>query len=116
VKGHAIMVNPFSDTPALCGALRRPRQVLSEQRYDGHKSIHDDAMAGSLGLRAGPIDFDIVSRARATACGSAQPHPPRVKRGALPLAVRGLRSNRSGERAVPIRRSPPIERRHDLPG
>ena len=50
------MVHPFSDTPALCGALRRPRQMLAEQRYDGHKSIHDDAMAGSLGLRAGPIE------------------------------------------------------------
>jgi hypothetical protein len=30
--------------------------MLAEQRYDGHKSIHDDAMAESLGLRAGPIE------------------------------------------------------------
>ncbi|HEX3475992.1 MAG TPA: hypothetical protein VHT91_13290, partial [Kofleriaceae bacterium] len=40
----------------LCGPLRRPRQMLAEQRYDGHTSIHDDAMAENLGLRAGPID------------------------------------------------------------
>lgn len=50
------MPSPFSDMPALCGPLRRPRQMLAEQRYDGHKSIHDDAMAESLGLRAGPIE------------------------------------------------------------
>ncbi len=30
--------------------------MLAEQRYDGHKSIHDDAMAEQLGLRAGPIE------------------------------------------------------------
>jgi len=47
---------PFPDTPALCGPLRRPRQMLADQRYDGHKSIHDDAMAEKLGLRAGPIE------------------------------------------------------------
>jgi hypothetical protein len=28
---------------------------MTDPRYDGHKSIHDDAMAESLGLRAGPI-------------------------------------------------------------
>jgi len=50
------MSSPFSDPPALCGPLRRPRQMLADQRYDGHKSIHDDAMAERLGLRAGPIE------------------------------------------------------------
>jgi hypothetical protein len=30
--------------------------MLAEQRYDGHKSIHDDATAERLGLRAGPIE------------------------------------------------------------
>ncbi len=45
------------DTPiAWCGPLRQPRQMLAEQVYDGHKSIHDDAMAADLGLRAGPIE------------------------------------------------------------
>jgi hypothetical protein len=50
------MIPPFSTTPALCGPLRRPRQMLAEQQYDGHKSIHDDATAEQLGLRAGPIE------------------------------------------------------------
>jgi hypothetical protein len=45
------------DTPlALCGPLRKPRQMLAHQEYDGHVSIHDDAMAETLGFRAGPIE------------------------------------------------------------
>jgi hypothetical protein len=47
---------PFSAAPALCGPLRQPRQMLAEQTYGGHKSIHDDATAAGLGLRAGPIE------------------------------------------------------------
>ena len=50
------MTDAFTQAPALCGPLRQPRQMLAEQRYDGHKSIHDDAMAEGLGLRAGPIE------------------------------------------------------------
>jgi len=46
----------FTDRPLLCGALRQPRQMLAEQVYDGHRSIHDDKMAADLGLRAGPIE------------------------------------------------------------
>ena len=53
--GHR-MTSPFTSTPLLCGALRQPRQMLADQKYDGHKSIHDDAMAEGLGLRAGPIE------------------------------------------------------------
>ena len=45
------------DTPlALAGPLRRPRQMLADQEYGGHSSIHDDAMAEKLGFRAGPIE------------------------------------------------------------
>lgn len=45
------------DTPiSLCGPLRQPRQMLAEQEYSGHTSIHDDAMAEKLGFRAGPIE------------------------------------------------------------
>src|SRR5689334_23367697 len=45
------------ETPLLlCGPLRRPRQMLAEQEYGGHTSIHDDEMAGKLGFRAGPIE------------------------------------------------------------
>ena len=50
------MTEPFAEALALCGALRKPRQMLADQKYDGHKSIHDDAMAEGLGLRAGPIE------------------------------------------------------------
>ena len=45
------------DTPlTLCGPLRRPRQMLADQEYGGHSSIHDDAMAEKLGFKAGPIE------------------------------------------------------------
>ena len=45
------------DTPmVLSGPLRRPRQMLAEQEYGGHSSLHDDAMAEKLGFRAGPIE------------------------------------------------------------
>jgi hypothetical protein len=45
------------DTPlAISGPLRRPRQMLADQEYGGHSSIHDDAMAEKLGFRAGPIE------------------------------------------------------------
>lgn len=45
------------DTPlTLRGPLRQPRQMLADQEYGGHASIHDDAMAEKLGFRAGPIE------------------------------------------------------------
>lgn len=47
---------PFSEALVLCGPFRKPRQMLAEQVYDGHRSIHDDQMAADLGLRAGPIE------------------------------------------------------------
>ncbi|WP_193074486.1 hypothetical protein [Pseudomonas sp. FME51] len=45
------------DTPlSLCGPLREPKQMLADQQYSGHTSIHDDDMAEKLGFRAGPIE------------------------------------------------------------
>lgn len=45
------------DTPLVIqGPLRRPRQMLADQEYGGHASIHDDSMAETLGFRAGPIE------------------------------------------------------------
>ena len=45
------------DTPlVISGPLRAPMQMLAEQEYGGHSSIHDDAMAEKLGFRAGPIE------------------------------------------------------------
>lgn len=46
----------FQTPLSLCGPLRQPRQMLAEQEYSGHTSIHDDAMAEKLGFRAGPIE------------------------------------------------------------
>ncbi|MGH6951681.1 MAG: hypothetical protein ACREH4_12460 [Vitreimonas sp.] len=45
------------DTPlAIAGPLRKPRQMLADQTYGGHSSLHDDAMAEKLGFKAGPIE------------------------------------------------------------
>ncbi|MFO8141416.1 MAG: hypothetical protein R6T87_05915, partial [Marinobacter sp.] len=45
------------DTPLyLCGPLREPKQMLADQEYSGHTSIHDDSMAAKLGFKAGPIE------------------------------------------------------------
>lgn len=45
------------ETPLfICGPLREPRQMLQEQEYSGHTSIHDDSMAEKLGFKAGPIE------------------------------------------------------------
>jgi hypothetical protein len=46
----------FTTPLTLMGPLRKPRQMLTEQEYGGHASIHDDAMAEKLGFRAGPIE------------------------------------------------------------
>ncbi len=46
----------FSTPLVLSGPLRAPRQMLAEQQYGGHTSIHDDSIAEKLGFRAGPIE------------------------------------------------------------
>lgn len=43
-------------TEILKGPLRRPVNMLTEQTYDGHKSLHDDKEAERLGIKAGPIE------------------------------------------------------------
>lgn len=40
----------------LAGPWRKPANMLLEQSYDGHLSLHDDAMAQKLGFKAGPIE------------------------------------------------------------
>lgn len=47
---------PFDTPVALCGPLRQPRQMLAEQSYEGHSSIHDDDTAGRLGFSGAPIE------------------------------------------------------------
>lgn len=46
----------FSTELSLCGPLREPKQMLAEQEYGGHLSIHDDDTAEKLGFKAGPIE------------------------------------------------------------
>jgi hypothetical protein len=41
---------------SLAGPWRMPRQMLNNQTYDGHVSIHDDAMAQKLGFKGGTIE------------------------------------------------------------
>ena len=36
--------------------FRKPRQMLGDQKYDGHLSIHDDKMAEDLGFPGAPIE------------------------------------------------------------
>ncbi|MFK7907008.1 MAG: hypothetical protein AB8B69_17875 [Chitinophagales bacterium] len=40
----------------MSGPLRSPRQMLAEQEYDGHKSLHDGDVAADLGLKDAPIE------------------------------------------------------------
>jgi hypothetical protein len=44
------------DGDALVGPFRAPRQMLAEQEYDGHTSVHDEATADKLGLAGAPIE------------------------------------------------------------
>jgi len=41
---------------ALSGPWRMPLQMLNNQTYDGHVSIHDDSMAQKLGFKGGTIE------------------------------------------------------------
>jgi len=41
---------------SLVGPWRMPRQLLNNQQYDGHVSIHDDSMAQKLGFKGGTIE------------------------------------------------------------
>ena len=47
---------PFQTGLCIAGPLREPRQMLAEQEYGGHLSIHDDETAEKLGFAAGPIE------------------------------------------------------------
>ena len=43
-------------TETMKGPLRAPAQMLQDQSYGGHKSLHDDSEAERLGIKAGPIE------------------------------------------------------------
>ncbi len=44
------------DGDRLLGPFRAPRQMLADQQYDGHASVHDEASASALGLAGAPIE------------------------------------------------------------
>lgn len=46
----------FSTPLSISGPFRHPRQMLENQQYDGHQSIHDDKMAADLGFSGAPIE------------------------------------------------------------
>lgn len=46
----------FDTELTITGPFRSPRQMLSDQEYDGHASVHDEATAGALGLAGAPIE------------------------------------------------------------
>ena len=46
----------FDTRVTLTGPWRKPAQMLAEQSYDGHSSIHDASTATSLGLTGAPIE------------------------------------------------------------
>lgn len=51
------MASAFDTPTTICGPLRSPRQMLAEQEYGGHLSIHDDSTAERMGFQAGgPIE------------------------------------------------------------
>lgn len=45
-----------SDDGTLTGPFRAPVQMLADQEYGGHASVHDDAEAAKLGLAGAPIE------------------------------------------------------------
>ena len=72
------------DTPiTLSGPLRSPAQMLDEQTYDGHASVHDEETAASLGLAGAPIEgpthFSQFDPARRRRCGAT----PWFERGCI---------------------------------
>ncbi len=50
------MEQAFGTELGLCGPWRAPRQMLGEQTYDGHASLHDDSKAAELGFSGAPIE------------------------------------------------------------
>ncbi len=46
----------FATPLTLTGPARRPRQLLAEQTFGGHASLHDETTAGGLGLSGAPIE------------------------------------------------------------
>jgi len=51
------MADPAPPSPeVLAGPFRMPRQMLADQSYAGHASVHDESTAADLGLAGAPIE------------------------------------------------------------
>src|SRR5262245_36512933 len=46
----------FDTEVTLTGPWRSPAQMLADQEYDGHSSVHDESTAAPLGLVVAPIE------------------------------------------------------------
>jgi hypothetical protein len=46
----------FPTELTITGPVREPKQMLADQEYDGHASVHDEATADKLGLAGAPIE------------------------------------------------------------
>ncbi len=46
----------FQTELTVTGPVRAPKQMLADQEYDGHASVHDEATADKLGLAGAPIE------------------------------------------------------------
>jgi hypothetical protein len=53
---RSVTAMTFSTEITLTGPVRSPAQMLAEQSYDGHPSVHDGDTAASLGLTGAPIE------------------------------------------------------------
>ena len=51
-----MQMTPFNTPLILSGPLRMPRQMLADQEYGGHHSVHDDKTAAKLGFSGAPIE------------------------------------------------------------
>ena len=51
----------FNNELTLTGPFRAPRQMLADQEYDGHTSVHDDALPTSWVCLAHPLKGQLIS-------------------------------------------------------
>ena len=57
IASRFVTLHRLSETAiTLTGPARSPVQMLAEQSYNGHKSVHDADSAAQLGLRGAPIE------------------------------------------------------------
>ena len=53
---RSVTAMTFATEITVTGPTRSPAQMLAEQSYDGHPSVHDGDTAATLGLTGAPIE------------------------------------------------------------